>query len=141
MTTLLLTLALAAPAPKEPEKPAPPGDHPLLGDWVVESHVSSGKPIRPVRKPERITVTRDRWIIKTEAITESCLTVDAVKSHVDIWVPTQGDEDPNRCTGIYKIEGGTLTICYRLDGVRPAKFTSLPKSGDYLITLKRRQKE
>jgi uncharacterized protein (TIGR03067 family) len=143
MTTVLLALALSAPAPKGDIKPAPASDHPLMGEWIVDSHVASGKPIARAGKPERIKVTRDRWKIGVVGMTESCLSIDATKEppHIDIWVPVQGDDGPAINRGIYKLEGDTLTICYRFDHDRPTKLESLPRSGNYLIVLKRVQKK
>lgn len=142
MAGLLLLLTLAAPAPKSDAKPATTEDHPLIGEWVVESHVSSGKPIAKVGKPERITITRDRWKIGAEGMTESCLSLEAGKEppHIDIWVPVQGDEEESRARGIYKLDGDTLIVCYRLGKERPSKFESLPKSGVWMMTLKRVKK-
>ena len=143
MNSLLLALAIAAPAAKVDPKPTPPADHPLIGEWIVDSHVSSGKLVAQIRKPERITITRDRWKIGVEGMTESCLSIDAKKDppQIDIWVPTQGDDDPSCCSGIYKLDGDTLTVCYRIGRERPAKFESLPKSGNWLMTLKRVKKD
>jgi len=136
VTSALLFLALvpAAPAPKDAPKPA--ADNPLLGEWVVESHVASGKVLPKVGKVETITITKDRWQIEKESKSESLLSVDPTKDppHVDVWVP---DQEENRARGIYKVEGDTLTVCYSLGPDRPTKFESLPKSRVYLITLKR----
>ena len=142
MINLFLAFALAAPGPKVDPKPAST-EHPLKGEWVVESHVASGKPLAPIGKPERITITHDRWKIGVEGKTESCLTIDASKDppQIDVWVPTQGDEDEARCRGIYKLEGDTLTVCYRMGKERPTKFESPPKSGVWMMTLKRVKKE
>lgn len=135
-----LVLAIAAPAPKESPKPAT-ADNPLLGEWVVESHIASGKPI-PIRdKPERVMITRDLWKVGKELKTESNLSLDPTKDppHIDVWVPTQGEEA--RVRGIYKLDGDTLTVCYSLGTERPTKLESLPKSGNWLITLKRVKKD
>lgn len=137
IASLILTLALAAPAPKDGAKAATPTDHPLVGEWVIESHVASGKPLPQFGRPERITITRDRWKIFKEIGAESCVSVDATKDppHVDVWVPSQ--EEDQTCRGIYKIEGDTLTVCYRPGKERPTRFESTPKSGIWLMTLKR----
>ena len=133
---LVLALALAAPAPKDGPRPAA-ADHPLVGEWVVESHVGNGKPFPRFGKPERITITRDCWTVSKESVSESCLTLDPKKDppHIDVWVPTQ--EEENICRGIYRLDGDTLTVCYTLGKDRPTKFESAPKSGLYLMTLKR----
>jgi uncharacterized protein (TIGR03067 family) len=142
VTTLLLALALGAPAPKTDAKP-PAEEHPLIGEWVVESEVSSGKPIAKNGKPARATITSDRWKSKAVSEIECCLTVNAKKdpSQIDFWNPTQGDEEALTAKGIYKLEGDTLTVCYGLNGERPTKFDSLPKSRVYMMTLKRSKKD
>jgi uncharacterized protein (TIGR03067 family) len=140
VNTLFLALALGAPAPKADAKPAT-DDHPLIGEWVVESEVSSGKPMN-VTKRARVILTSDRWKIKIEGETESCLSVNPKKDPptIDIWVPTQGDEDTSNAKGIYKLEGDTLTVCYSYKD-RPTKFESPPKSGIWLMKLKRVKSE
>lgn len=140
MTTLLLALAIAAPAPKADPKPAT-DEHPLIGEWVVESEVVSGKPMN-VSKRARVVLTSDRWKIKIEGDTESCLSINSKKDPptIDVWVPSQGDEEASTCRGIYKLDGDTLTISYSLRD-RPTKFESPPKSGIYLMTLKRVKKD
>jgi uncharacterized protein (TIGR03067 family) len=135
-----LALTVAAPGPKEAPKP-PAADNPLLGEWVVESHIASGKPI-PIRdKPERVMITKDLWKVGKELKTESNLWLDPTKDppQIDVWVPDQGDETRNR--GIYKLIGDTLTICYSTGPERPTKFESLPKSRNWLITLRRVKKD
>jgi len=140
VTTLLLALALGAPAPKAEAKP-PADEHPLIGEWAVESEVSSGKPIANVGKRARVILTSDRWKIKIEGETESCLSVNPKKDPptIDVWVPSQADDELSTCRGIYKLEGDTLTFCYS-HKERPTKFESPPKSGIYLMTLKRVKK-
>jgi len=134
---LLLALILAAPAAKSGPRPPPAADHPLVGEWVVESHVASGKPLPRFGKVERVTITRDRWKVTKESETESYLSLDPAKDppQIDVWVSDQ--EGEVRCRGIYKIDGDTLTVCHTLGPDRPTKFESLPKSGVYLLTLKR----
>ena len=138
MTPALLGLALtiAAPAPKEVPKPAAT-DNPLLGEWVVESHLSSGKPLPRFGKPERVIITRDLWKVEKELSAESNLSLDPKKDppQIDIWVPAQGEE--SRARGIYKVNGDTLTVCYSLGTDRPTKLESPARSGIWLMTLKR----
>jgi len=133
-----LALAAAAPAPKDAPK-ARAVESSLLGQWVVESHVASGKLLRPIGKPERITITKDRWIVVTNGESDANLTLGPTNdpAHIDVWVPVQGNEMDANARGIYKLEGDTLTVSYRLGGERATKFESLPKSGVYLMTLKR----
>lgn len=133
---IVVTLIAAAPAPKDAPSP-PAAVNPLVGEWVVESHVASGKPLPRVGKAERVTITSDRWKVSKESEAESYLSVDATKDppQIDVWVPDQDGEV--RCRGIYKLDGDTLTVSYTLGKDRPTKFESGPKSGQYLMTLKR----
>ncbi len=137
MSTLLLALAIAAPASK--------GDGGLVavqsieGEWIVEQEVSSGKPILNLSKPTRVTIRRDRWKSRIEGELEWGLTVDRKKDppHIDLWDP---DKKNAGTKGIFKLEGNTLIIYYRFGDIRPAKFESLPKSGVRMMTLKRVKK-
>jgi len=142
LTHLLVGLALivAAPAPKDPPKAPAEAEHPLVGEWILDSHISSGK--RLPDPGDTFILTKDRWVIVNKgARTESLLAVDTKKDprHIDVWVPTQGEE--NRARGIFKLEGDTLTVCYTLGPDRPIRFESPPKSGLALITLKRVKKD
>ena len=133
---LVLALALAAPASKEAGKPAPAADYAIVGEWVVDSHVASGKPLLHFGKVERVTITRDRWKVTKESEFESYVSLDGAKDapQIDVWLPDQ--EGEVRCRGIYQLDGDTLTVCYTLGPDRPTKFESLPKSDVYLLTLK-----
>lgn len=134
MTALVLALVAAAPAPK----PAPKADHPLVGQWAVESHVVSGKQLPMPGKPPRVTISADRWLWSGRNEADSCVSVDPKKDppQIDVWVPTQGDV-PSVARGIYRLDGDTLTVCYTTSGDRPTAFASPPKSGVWLLTLKR----
>ena len=143
MTTFLLSLALLAPAPKTDAKPLPADSHPLIGDWIVDSHVASGRPIAKRAKPERITITVDRWKIGNDGMTESCLTVDVEKKHIDIWVPAQGDDNVPSCSGIFKLEGDTLTICMAeaengKEDDRPKEFKTSKDGKAVMMKLKKK---
>jgi len=104
---------------------------------VVESHVASGKPLPRVGKPERIAITRDRWKISKELESVSCLFVYSAKEppQIDVWAPSQ--EVEHRCRVIFKLEGDTFPGCCSTGNDRPMKFESPPKSGIWLMTLKR----
>jgi uncharacterized protein (TIGR03067 family) len=130
-----LALTVAAPAPKDAPKPAP-SDNPLLGEWVVESHVHSGKPIPRTGKPDRVKITKYHWVVN-ETETEANLSLDSTKDppHIDFWIPKQGEE--TRVRSIYKLEGDTLTVCYSIGPDRPSMFESPAKSRIWLMTLKR----
>jgi uncharacterized protein (TIGR03067 family) len=134
---LVLALALAPPASKEAGKPAPVADHALVGEWVVDSHVASGKALPRVGKVERVTITRDRWKVKKESEFESYVSLDGAKDppQIDVWLP---DQEGKSGAGASTNSTATCSssVC-TLGPDRPTKFDSLPKSGVYLLTLKR----
>jgi uncharacterized protein (TIGR03067 family) len=139
MSTLFLALVIAAPATKGDSKPMP--EHPLLGEWVVEEEVSSGKPILKIGKQATVTITRDRWKFRVEGEGEWGLSVEPKKDppQIDLWDPARTDEKTVANKGIYKLDGDTLIIYYSYSE-RPTKFESLPKSGVRMMTLRRVKK-
>lgn len=47
--------------------------------------------------------------------------------------------EKTRAIGIYRLQGGTLTVCWRYDGVRPTSFAFVDAESDQeLFTLERR---
>ena len=134
MPAILLALVLTAPAPKASAKPAL--DQAIIGEWIVEQEVSSGKPILNVGQPAKVTITRDRFKSRIAGVGEWGLTINAKKDppQIDLWDLVRKKVGTK---GIYKIEGDTLIIYYRFGDDRPAKFESLPKSGVRMMSLKR----
>jgi uncharacterized protein (TIGR03067 family) len=128
-------MTIGAPGLKDLPKPAP-SDNQLLGEWVVESHMYSGKPIRQTGKPDRVTITKYHWVVN-ESEAETNLALDPTKDppQINWWIPAQGEE--TRVRGIYKMQGDTLTVCYSIGPERPKEFDSPARSQIWLMTLKR----
>src|SRR5688572_22850024 len=134
MTHLLLGLALtiAAPGPKDKEKPAAT----LEGVWAVEKIEGKGdKEVANVT----FTFTADKVSIKEgakERVENAGYTSDATKkpAHIDI-KPDRGNKDM-AILGIYEIDGDNLKICFTADGgTRPTEFKADKDARTVLVVL------
>ena len=137
-TTLLLALALGAPALKD-KAPPPPS---IEGEWRVASRLDGGKP----------TTDNNVWIFSAggaaeireptdqSGISKLTYTVssDGMVKTID-FLEGQGNGKADPRQGIYKMEGETLTFSFTLGtDARPTSFD--PSPGRYVIALKRVQK-
>jgi len=137
---MILTVVVAAPAPKEAPKKDPPS---LLGEWVPESAVIGGK-LDPPPAGAMLTFTKDgKCLMKegTEAPVETTFTIDPKKdpAEIDIGEP-RAAMAAIAMKGIYKFDGESLLICLAIGGERPKTFASPAGSATMLITLKRAKK-
>jgi uncharacterized protein (TIGR03067 family) len=139
-----LTVTVAAPAPKE----APKKEATIIGEWVGEKMVAGGQE-RPAPK-DGITFTFSadgKMTVKEAARGKSediSYKIDAKKDprEIDMMPPEKGNAGTfPSITGIYKIEGDTLTICFSVAGTRPTAFASPAGTMTMLMTLKRLKKE
>lgn len=143
MTHLLLGLALVAgaPAPKaEPKKETPT----LVGEWVGETGVRSGQPEPPPPGTLMLFAADGKMVLGEGGIKqkiEGTYTTDPKKTPNELNLVPMGIGQGVTFTGIYKIDGDTLTICFTTDGKRPTEFASPAGSAAMLITLKRVKKE
>jgi uncharacterized protein (TIGR03067 family) len=141
MNTLILGLAVivAAPAPKEGKKADPPS---LIGEWTIESMSLGGKPLPKQANdgPTTITFTKEGTAV---AVDKPGAKPDNVKfTHDPKASPMQIDleEAPGmKMSGIYKIDGDTLTMCVSIMGERPKSFD--PSDSTMLMVLKRIKKD
>jgi uncharacterized protein (TIGR03067 family) len=129
-STLLLGLALSvgAPAPKEAPKADPAK---IEGDWVIEKYVNGGK-VDDKRTGMEVKITADEITPGRESAARYTLDPKADPPRIDLTT------DKKTIPGIYKLEGGTLTICFpKGQGERPSKFESPDGSRIVVMTLKR----
>jgi uncharacterized protein (TIGR03067 family) len=128
-TILITALALSAPALKDPPKQ----ELKIAGEWIVESQVTNGRPLKTTIE-RRYTFGEDgKWnlITKAKALNSNQPAAIDMKYSVSLTY-----------TGIVKIEGDTLTLCYsRNDDERPTKFESSEGSTFILIVMKRAKKD
>ena len=140
MTPSLLTalaIALGAPAPKEDPKKEP---QPLVGEWVAEKGVIRGKEQAFPPGGVAFEFTADGKLLVrdgTKQADPADYMTDPKKSPAEIDIMPPADQKQPPSSGIFKVEGDTLTICARRGGKRPTKFESPVGSDLTLLTLKR----
>src|SRR5262245_19314512 len=121
-TVLALALTVAAPGTKEAKKDAPG----LVGEWAAEAATVGGKAENP---PPGTTwsFTADgksvRKIGDGLKTAEGTYKADAKKDPAQVDISEGPKGSP--MTGIYKVDGDTLTLCLAQDGEeRPTAFES-----------------
>ena len=137
MTPLLvLALAVAAPAPKDPPKKDPPGP---IGRWALESVNLGGMPLPTTDRV--ITFTPDgRYVTRQpggDVKVSGTFTADPKKDPAEIDTTEPPEVGGKVTPSIYRIEGDTLTVCSSLDGQRPRTFEAPAGSKVILMTFKR----
>ena len=144
MNTILLTaFAISAPALKDP----PTKELNLAGEWIVESQVTNGIPLKSSVERKYIFSAEGTWTQTTSRtkVTPKLTrpyTIDDKNKPAAIDMKLSGLAASTTYTGIVKIEGDTMTLCYsRKADERPTKFDSPEGSTVILIVLKRVKKE
>jgi uncharacterized protein (TIGR03067 family) len=136
---LLVALAVGAPALKDKD---PTG---LVGEWVVESCVQAGN---PVRYPDEATITLGpdgRFAFAVRGFPTNVARYVADPTANPPRFDLRRDDLPpgwplgdREWVGIYKRDGDRLTICYRRwQDLRPADFRAEKGSGQNLMVLRR----
>ncbi len=140
---LITALVLSAPALKDPPKQ----ELKLAGEWVVESQVTGGQPLKSSVERKYIFSAEGTWTMTTarSKITPKLtrtFAIDTMKKPAAIDMKLSATATATAYTGIVKVEGDTLTLCYSRDAAeRPTKFESPEGSTVLLIVLKRMKKE
>jgi uncharacterized protein (TIGR03067 family) len=135
---LALAMTLGAPALKDPPKNALK----LTGEWVVESQITYGRPIKSSIERRYSFGDDGKWTLTTKGKvlgSDRTYAIDAGKKPAAIDMKYSASVT---YTGIIKVEGDTMTLCYsRNADERPKTFESPENSTVILIVLKRVKKE
>jgi uncharacterized protein (TIGR03067 family) len=137
-TLLFAALAIAAPALKDP--PTSPG---IEGEWMLETRLVGGKPDQGAKSgSSKFIITRDKWTIAdtTGKPLEWALELETAARPPTMTLfkaDDMGRRGQPEMSGIYQVEGDTLTICYVFKGARPTGFVSPAGTDIRLMTLKR----
>jgi uncharacterized protein (TIGR03067 family) len=142
----LAGLALAAPAPPQPEDVAKKDLAKMQGAWTVESvrHSGADEPAESVAK-DKVVIDGDKFTIKHDGRDEeSTIKLDPSKTPKALDVTLASGE---AMLGIYELDGDTLKIAVTgppakqpEEKGRAAKFESPEGSGLVLVVLKRAEK-
>jgi len=142
IAVLGISVAVAAPLPKERVKPMPS----VVGEWVVETETKGGEEQPKEGEPFSYLFRDDgSWAL----LQRGRLFADyrryttepkATPATIDLFPPGTGTQPWYR--GIYKVDGDTLTICYSDRGEpRPTTFESTAHSTSTLKVFKRVKQE
>ena len=136
---LTLTVAVAAPLPRDRPKKEPPS---VVGEWVRVGHTEAGAAVPPDRETHRQVFTADgRWNYSYGAHKGAAgltFVADPRQSPPTIDINPGPGGIPNSYRGIYKVEGDTLTLCLVSgDRDRPRSFESTPDRPTTIWVFKR----
>lgn len=137
-----LTVAVAAPAAKDPPKK----EATIVGQWVGEKAVAGGKELPVPDGGIVFTFAADGVLSVTEQgpgkPDTGSYKVDPKKNPPEIdLIPPSTKKEPVM-QGIYKLDGDTLTLCFRHGPPgteRPNEFESPAGSDVIVMTLKRKK--
>ncbi|HEX3152581.1 MAG TPA: TIGR03067 domain-containing protein [Gemmataceae bacterium] len=143
--SLLLGLALAVGAPavkdKEPAKPS------IVGMWEGEKAVAGGKELPVPPGGISFTFEEDGKLHiregKRDKMDTGSYKLDPKKDPAEIDLMPPADKKEPIVSGIYKIDGDTMTLAFSRGapgGARPTKFESPEGSEVIVMTLKRVKK-
>lgn len=124
---LPLTLALLAADPSpEPESPEQTDQRRMSGDWTMVKVLRNGKAMDKELDKVTVIIAKDTITIrepKRDEVAGYTLRASKKPRQIDLQPKNAGAKGELVVQGIYKIEGDTLTICFRKNGkTRPDSF-------------------
>jgi uncharacterized protein (TIGR03067 family) len=139
--SVAVVFAFGAGQARADEKDKPTDEKKILGTWTIESFMEGGKKAdKELIKDAKVTITADGKIKLTrgEQEEEFTYTLDSTQKPKEINLTNSKDKT---ASGIYKLEGDKLTVCFaRQGGDRPLDFASEKGSAVVLQVLKREKK-
>ena len=115
----------------------------LQGTWTMVALEIDGKPIEPARfKDTTLEVKGDKYVVTTGGkAREVRFALDASRKprEIDLFFPDPPNADKLH-RGIYRFGGDTFQMCkaQAADQPRPTEFETMPGTGVFLVTSKRR---
>ncbi len=127
MRMLLVASLIALAVPVRPERvphPMPPLANPLLGVWkLVSVSVGGVGDVTQTMEHMDLHITSTQMLVYEKGVAKpdnsSSYTVDWTRQPATIDMFPKKDKP---ALGVLKIEGNQLTLCFALDGKRPANF-------------------
>jgi len=146
MNSLLLgvVILVGAPGPKDPPKK----DTGIVGEWIVESISTIGKPGRTQADGTSFEFTADgQWLVRHNGVEVKQVRryfkedPKASPRTFDVYLKPPGEKPTFRpnMLGIYKVEGDTLTIVFGEE--RPLEFVAPAGGVGQKVVLKRAKKD
>jgi uncharacterized protein (TIGR03067 family) len=138
-------LGFASAEDKKPDAKKADDQKALQGTWTYESVEWNGKPVPADQiKTTTLTFEGDKYTIKVSGKVTMAGTIkfDASKTPkaFDATV-TEGEGKGGTLLGIYKIDGDTVTACWKLQGnERPKEFKTTEQSETVLVVVKKAKK-
>jgi uncharacterized protein (TIGR03067 family) len=137
-----LALSVGAPAVKDPPKK----EATIIGQWVGEKAVAGGMNLPVPDGGIIFTFAPDGLLTVTQGgrgkPDAGSYTVDPKKNPAEIDLVPAADKKEAVLQGIYKLDGDTLTLCFRRGAPgaeRPKAFESPAGSDVIVMTLKRKK--
>lgn len=146
MKPFLLLIAMLSPFADDKTKPEKGDAEQITGTWKIVSRRFKGEDLKgegPNSYKDLVSVfTTD--LIKTQPEMPGStygykLDPSAKPKRFEMWGEVEPGEARETHHGIYKIEGDTLTICWRLlkDGRRPTEFSAEKDDGNVIDVYRR----
>jgi len=139
-----LAVSVGAPAAKDPPKKEPT----IIGQWVGETAVAGGMNLPVPEGGIAFTFAADGVLTVTESNKPKpdagSYRVDPKKDPAEIDLIPPADKREVVLQGIYRLDGDTLTLCFRPGAPgagRPKSFDSPAGSDVIVMTLRRAKRE
>jgi uncharacterized protein (TIGR03067 family) len=137
-----LALSVSAPGAKDPPKK----EATIVGEWVGEKAMIGGMNLPVPDGGISFRFAGDGALSVTEGgrgkPEAGSYRVDPKKNPAEIDLTPPADKKEGTLQGIYKLDGDTLTLCFRRvtpGGARPTEFESPAGSDVIVMTLKRKK--
>jgi uncharacterized protein (TIGR03067 family) len=117
----------------------------MEGTWTITAGMKNGEKAEVDKYKDAVEITKDKITLKTpDGSFVFKYTVDAKASpaSVELEIVEPDMFKGSKATGIVKLDGDTLTLCYpAMGGDKPKDFDAKKDSGNYSFTMTKAAKE